>query len=122
MHRRFGREVSACPLGYNRPMADNLERTMQFIVEQQAQFTVDIQKLQQRQEAITTMIRQLVDVGMSLAHHGDETDQRIQQLTKAQADTDRHIKELTEAQTHTDRRLDALIDVVDKVIRRNGGD
>lgn len=87
---------------------------MQFIIEQQAKFTVDIQKLQERQEATTAMIRQLVDVSMSLAHHGEETDRRIKELTTAH-------KELTEAQVHTDRRLDALIDVVDKIIHRNGG-
>lgn len=27
---------------------------------------------------------------------------------------------LTESQAHTDQRLDALIDVVDKLVRRNG--
>ncbi len=95
-------------------MPDPIESRMNFIIEQQAQFAADIQLLKERQsdtmrlvEANTGMIRQLVDVTMSLAHHGEETDRRI--------------RELAESGAHTDRRLDALIDVVDKLTRRDGG-
>ncbi len=98
-------------------MGDNIEARMSFIVEQQAQFAVDIQLLKDRQEAtqaeidgMKVMMRQLVDVTMSLAHHAEETDRRL-------AETDRHLRELGE---ETDRRLDALIDTVDKLVRRNG--
>jgi acyl transferase domain-containing protein len=94
-------------------MPDPIEARMNFIITQQAQFTVDIQLLKERQadtqrqvDANTGMIRQLVDVAMSLAHHGEETDRRL--------------RELAESGAHTDRRLDALIDVVDKLARRNG--
>jgi hypothetical protein len=94
-------------------MADNVESRMSFIIEQQAQFTVDIQLLKERQadsqrlvDADREMIRQLVDVTMSLAGHAQETDLRL--------------RELAEAGTHTERRLDALIDTVDKLVRHNG--
>ncbi|MBI1940066.1 MAG: hypothetical protein HYS33_01005 [Acidobacteria bacterium] len=94
-------------------MSDNIESRMNFIVEQQAQFAVDIQLLKERQadaqrmiDANAGMIRQLVDVTMSLAHHGEETDRRL--------------RELAESGAHTERRLDALIDTVDKLVRRNG--
>jgi hypothetical protein len=50
---------------------------------------------------------------MSLARYGEETDRRFQE-------TDRLMRELREAGAHTDRRLDALIDTVDKLVRRNG--
>ncbi|MGA9059918.1 MAG: hypothetical protein WB763_25790 [Terriglobia bacterium] len=86
---------------------------MSFIIEQQAQFTVGIQLLKERQadsqrlvDADREMIRQLVDVTMSLAGHAQETDLRL--------------RELAEAGTHTERRLDALIDTVDKLVRRTG--
>ncbi len=105
-------------------MPDNLESRMNFIIEQQAQFTADIQLLKDRQadtmrlvEANTGMIRQLVDVTKSLAHHAGETDLRLRQLGEG---TDRRLRELAESGAHTDRRLDALIDVVDKLARRNG--
>jgi len=94
-------------------MVDNFESRMSFIIEQQAQFAVDIQLLKERQadtqrlvDANREMIRQLVDVTMSLARHGEETDLRL--------------RELAEAGTHTEHRLDALIDTVDKLVRRNG--
>ncbi len=112
-------------------MPDHIESRMNFIVEQQAQFAADIQLLKERQadtmrlvDANTGMIRQLVDVTMSLAHHGEETDRRLQEtdqrLRALGEETDRRIRELAESGAHTDRRLDALIDVVDKLTRRNG--
>ncbi len=113
-------------------MPDHIESRMNFIIEQQAQFAADIQLLKDRQadtmrlvEANTGMIRQLVDVTMSLARHGEETDRRIQEtdrhLRALGQETDRRLRELAESGAHTDRRLDALIDVVDKLTRRNGG-
>ncbi len=112
-------------------MPDNIESRMNFIIEQQAQFAAGMQLLKERQadtlrlvEANTGMIRQLVDVTMSLAHHGEETDQRMQEtdqrLRALGEETDRRIRELAASGAHTDRRLDALIDVVDKLTRRNG--
>ncbi len=91
---------------------------MNFIVEQQAQFAADIQQLKERQADTTKMIAQLVDVTMSLAHHGEETDRHLRDLGQ---ETDRRIRELVASGEHTDRRLDALIDTVDKLARRNGG-
>ena len=87
-------------------MPDPIEARMNFIIEQQAQFSEDIQLLKERQaenarqiESNTDRIRQLVDVCMSLARHGEETDQRIRDLGED---------------------LRALIDTVDKLVRRNG--
>ncbi len=127
-------------------MADNFEARMNFIIEQQAQFSADIQLLKERETETLRMIGQLVDVTMSLAHHGEETDRRLQetdqrirtmgeetdQYLRAMGEetdqrframgeeTDRRIRELVESGAHTDRRLDALIVVVDKLVRRNG--
>ncbi len=106
-------------------MPDPIESRMNFIIEQQAQFVTDIQLLKEdilllkdRQADTMQMVGQLVDVTMSLAHHGEETDRRIRALGE---ETDRRLRELAESGAHTDRRLDALIDIVDKVTRRKGG-
>ncbi|MGH9397538.1 MAG: hypothetical protein ACRD18_11895 [Terriglobia bacterium] len=110
-------------------MDSDTENRMNFMVQQQARFWTDIQALKERQEANLqqieanrSMIRQLVDVSMSLTNSiqqlGADTDRRIKELG---IDTDRRIKELQEAGAHSDRRLDALINVVDKLTRRNGG-
>jgi hypothetical protein len=101
-------------MAYNVAMADNVEARMNFIIEQQAQFAADIQALKNLQaensrqiqahsaqiEAHSGMIRQLTDVSLSLVHH---------------------MERLADAQTNTEYKLNALIDTVDKLIRRDGG-
>jgi NurA-like 5'-3' nuclease len=112
---------------------------MQFIIEQQAQFAADVQALKERQEAGQNQIeenreriRQLLDATMSLVRHGEETGRLFRELREAGKETDRRIREMAEetdrrikeqreAGAHTDRRLDALIDIADKLTRRNGG-
>ena len=70
-------------------MADPIEARMTFIVEQQAQFAVDIQLLKERQaenarqiESNTDRIRQLVDVCMSLARHAKRPTRQSESLGK----------------------------------------
>ncbi len=105
-------------------MADNIEARMSFVIEQRAQFTTDIQLLKERQEAtqveidgMKVRIRQLADVTMSLARHAEEADRRLAETDRPIAETDQPLRELGE---QTDRRLDALIDAVDRHVRRNG--
>jgi hypothetical protein len=111
------RLITVC---YNLAMSDHIESRMNFIIEQQAQFAVDIQLLKERQADTQRMIGQLVDVTMSLARHGEETDQRLRQLAASGAETDQRLRGLAESGAHTDRRLDALIDTVEKLTRRDG--
>jgi ABC-type transporter Mla subunit MlaD len=103
----------------------DIEKTMEFIVQQQARHATAIEQLDERMaragglfEANSGMVRQLVDVSMSLARHAQDTDRFIRELREAQAES---VRELREAQAHSDRRLDTLIDVVEKLSRRNGG-
>lgn len=88
----------------------DVEKTIQFILDMQAKHEV---WLQRHQEAIARIdaaieanagrIGQLVDVSMSLANNlqtlGEETDRRFRE---------------------TDYKLNALIDTVDKLVKRNG--
>ena len=106
----------------------DIEKTMAFIVEQQAQFTADMQamrasfqkhdaqlaRLEGLVEANTESIRQLIDVSMSLARNSEEMEETDRRLAA-------RLQELAESGAHTDRRLDALIDIVNKLTRRNGG-
>jgi len=99
----------------------DIEKTMEFILEHQARHATAIQQLDEGLaqakgliEANAGMIRQLVDVSMSLARHSEEIDTDLKETRQL-------IRELRESQAHSDRRLDALIDVVEKLTRRNGG-
>ncbi|MGH9471013.1 MAG: hypothetical protein ACRD1N_11820 [Terriglobia bacterium] len=96
------------------------ERTIQFILEMQAKHEVWLQnheeamrRLDERFDRTDGMIRQLAEVCMTLARHAEDTDRRIQ-------DTDRLIRELTQAQAQGEHKLNALIETVDKLVRRNG--
>jgi hypothetical protein len=53
---------------------------------------------------------------MPLTRHAEETE-RSRELW---ARVDNILRQRAEAGVHTDRRLDALIDTVDKLVRRNG--
>jgi uncharacterized phage infection (PIP) family protein YhgE len=99
---------------------EQIENRMEFIVEQQAKFAEDIQQLQEAQQRTEGMIRQLVEVSFSLtshvqelASHLEKLDERLNTLAESQV-------QLARSQAHTDQRLHTLINVVDKLIRRDG--
>ena len=100
---------------------DHFKKQMNFIVEQQAKFAVDIQRLQESQERTDGMLRKLIDVNFSLANHVDVMDQKLEKLANYVDVMDRKLEKLAESQADSDRRLDVLIDVVDKLVRRDGG-
>jgi len=96
---------------------EQFERRMEFIVEQQAQFAVDIQQLKETQEAEAKLWRE---------KYGDLTDalttvvDMVGKLAEAQERTDEQLSELTAKQAETDDRLNALINVVERYFSGNG--
>lgn len=97
---------------------------MEFIVEQQAQFTVDIQKLQEAQAELTKKHNHLTEaltvvVGMvgKIGTAQDLTDAR---LAESQQRADERLAELAVRHAETDDRLNTLITVVERFISRNG--
>lgn len=65
--------------------------------------------------SLTGLVGQLAQAGISLVGRVDQLAGRMDQLAG-------RMDRLAELQTHTDQRLNALIDVVDKLISRNGHD
>ena len=103
---------------------EEFERRMEFIVEQQAKFTVDIQKLQEAQVELTKKHNHLTDaltavVGMvgKLGAGQELTDAK---LAEAQQRTDERFAELAVKHSETDERLNTLITVVERDISGNG--
>jgi len=97
---------------------EQFENRMEFVVNQLAKCATDIDRLTETQARLTeaqsrtdSMIRNLVDVSLSLANHLQETDERF----------DERINRLAERQERSEDRLDGLIEIVDKLIRRDGG-
>ncbi|MGH9326344.1 MAG: hypothetical protein ACRD2B_06620 [Terriglobia bacterium] len=99
----------------------DVEKTMQFIVEIQAKHDATLQQILETQarhderflrfqEQTEERFRTLVDVSMSLTHN-------LQALSE---ETDRRFRETDERFRETDYKLNALIDVVEKLVKRNG--
>jgi len=100
---------------------EEMNKKIEFIVEQQAKFAADIEVAREVQAAdarrLSNGLLSLMDIVGNLTRAHIETDQSINRLT---AETDESIKRLTEAGTRTDARLNILISVVDRHIG-NGG-
>ena len=108
---------------------EEMQKLMQFILEQQAQFAVNIQKLEEaqaRSEAAQAKSEERIGrlegaiVGVvnllgNLTKAQERTDAKVSELAEK-------VTELTEAQKQTDERLNALINTVERYIseRRNG--
>lgn len=118
---------------------EEINRKLEFIIEQQAQFVADIHSLREVQAADSAFMREsyrtltgavttIVDLVGKLAQAQERTDARLAELAVAQARTDAKVAELAEAQARTDKRLaqtdehlNIFINVVERYISRNGG-
>jgi chromosome segregation ATPase len=105
---------------------EEMERLMQFILEHQAQFSVDMDKAKERmaqhEERMAESDERMARIegiqentARQIEHLGNalvaltESHERMQEEN---ALTQAALRELAESQRHTDRRLDALIDIV----------
>lgn len=112
---------------------EQMQCTMEFIVEQQAKFATDIQRLfesdkelreadNRLRESQATLTAVLVRLSEIMQEHQREANMRFRELTQTQRATDRRLAELAGAGKATDKRLNVLIHVVEEqlVRRRNG--
>ena len=84
---------------------EEIQKTMEFILEQQAQFVANIQKLQEERMRDDSRLRRLEESFQLLVQLAQSTDTRLDTL-------ETNMATLAEAQAHTDERLSALIDIV----------
>jgi chaperonin cofactor prefoldin len=103
---------------------DHLQRQIEFIVSNQAQFTTDIQQLKDLHKEAEKRITKLEDVclrlGNALVNLAETTNANAAQFSTAHKDFDERMAALAASQEHTDQRLSALIDIV--MQERNGKD
>jgi hypothetical protein len=98
---------------------EELEKKMEFIVEQQAQFTADMQKLQEAQTRTDQIVNRLATATLSRFEttdkRSDDVDERISALVDSQIRTEENVKK-------TEENLRNLIAVVDRYFNegRNG--
>ena len=120
---------------------EEMEKTMQFVLAQQAQFVVDIQQMKEVQTGFQKQLGQLTEATLTVVgllgkvaeaqvkteSKLAETDARLHALIDRQAAaddrqaaTDERINVLIKNQMETDGRVRALADLVERYIRRNG--
>ena len=108
---------------------EQMEQKIEFIIEQQAQFTVDIQQLKELHAQAGTRTARLEEFLFQLAQSSDartealtqaqiRTEGSVSLLSQNMVDLSQKMAELAEAQAHTEQRLNALIDIVSE--GRNG--
>ena len=90
---------------------EEMNKKMEFIVEQQAKFAAEIEILREVQ---ATQYGRLSDALISVVGI-------VGNLVQAQTRTDDNINRLTEAQSRTDERLNIFISVVERYFGGNGG-
>jgi len=97
---------------------EKIQRQMDFIVEQQAQFSIDIEKIQQSIGTLESVVTRLANASLNRL---EENEEKIALLIDAQLRTEQKIEKLTESQQSTDKRLNAVIFMFEKFISRENG-
>jgi methyl-accepting chemotaxis protein len=91
----------------------DVERTIEFILDVEAKHAAAIQRHDE-------MLRQLIEVNLSLTGHLEDLAAHVDRLDARVDKLAARMEEIANAQAQTDQRLNALIDIVDKMIRHNG--
>jgi uncharacterized phage infection (PIP) family protein YhgE len=111
------------------PMSpDDMQRTMQFLLDHQAKFAVDLDRMTERFDRLSERFEQLVDkteriadgvIGLT-AVVGQLTTAE-QQLTSSQLNLTSSQQQLADAQQATNQRVDRLYEVFVQHLRRDHG-
>lgn len=88
---------------------EKLQKTIEFILNNQAQFTVDIQKINEAHKDAEKRIHTLEKVSLNWYNTTIEQGKNIARLTE-------DVKELRSAQKETNNRLDAVIVMFEKFL------
>jgi hypothetical protein len=92
---------------------EEMQKTIEFILEQQAQFVTRMERDEGRLTRLEDAFATLVNIARITDERLDTMESRLGTLTE-------NMTRLAEAQAHTDQRLSALIDVVERYISRDG--
>ena len=109
-----------------------LDRKIQFIIEQQAQFSADIEVMREVHAADTKLLKEETKLVKEQIHSLNEAVHSLNdavtavvgmvgKLSESQARTDASFAELAAAQARTEDRLNIFINVVERHLGGNGG-
>ena len=93
---------------------EEMERVIEFVLKQQAQFTIDLGRVGNNLETVVNLLGQVANTQLTMAEAQVRSDSRIAELAEAQKNT-------AEALTETNERLNALIVVVERYFSNGRG-
>ncbi|HEV7373820.1 MAG TPA: hypothetical protein VGN95_03830 [Pyrinomonadaceae bacterium] len=91
---------------------EDRQRTMDFILEQQAQFSVNVDLLRQRVDTLTTNVEGLREAQARTDATVAQLANQVQIIARQQEHMNEVVAVIADAQQHTDERLNVLIDIV----------
>ena len=101
---------------------EEFEKRMEFILEQQAQFAANMQKVEERVSKVEDLVGRLA---LATTAGFQELTGKVSAVVDAQIKLEEKVStltekmtELAEAQAHTDQRLNVIIDIISE--GRNG--
>ncbi|HQU86747.1 MAG TPA: hypothetical protein PKY59_26680 [Pyrinomonadaceae bacterium] len=100
---------------------EKLEKTMEFILNNQAQFSVDIQKIQEAHKEAEKRVSSLERVSLNLYNATVEQGKNIAQISLEIKELRELQKETDERLRETDERLNAVIYMAEKFFSGGNG-
>lgn len=94
---------------------DKIEKTIEIILQSQAQFYADLQEMKEVQKEAEKRVSVLERVSLNLYNASVEQGKNISELRESQKETDERLRE-------TDERLNAVIYMAEKFFSGNNGD
>ncbi len=108
--------------GHGLSRLDRMEGLMQLLIDDHLKFSDEHKSLLTAQMLLTENVDKLAATTSDLVATTGKLTQRMDELAETMKEVAESQKELAEAQKHTDQRMDALIAVVDGMIRRPPSD
>jgi ABC-type transporter Mla subunit MlaD len=101
---------------------EELEKAMQFILEQQAQYASQQQGIEARVSRLETSMAEMAQAQAQLARTQTQMAQTQEQLARTQAHVNEVLAATLDAHRHTEEKLEAFIGVLERYISedRNG--
>jgi archaellum component FlaC len=91
---------------------EEMQRTMEFIVEQQAQFAANMGQMQESMGQMQVSMAELAEAQKRTDATVERLASQVEQIARQQAHINEVVAVMADAQQHTDERLNALIDIV----------
>ena len=113
----------------NEEFEKRFEKKIEFLLDQQAQFATNMQKVDERVSkvedlmgrlavATTAGFKELIEKVATVIDAQIRTEENVSSLAQSVSSLAERMNELAEAQAHTDQRLNVIIDIISE--GRNG--